>query len=124
VESLWGVSTGRQGEYVIDNVPFFATQATLGDVVLVKEEQGVLWFDRVVKPSNNSLLRLVFFQPDRAQEVRDVLKRLGCSTEWDQNHTLIAVNVPPDANLKAIQEYLADQAEAGHLDYEEPILRQ
>lgn len=124
VESLWAVPTDRPHEYVLDNIPFFASQATIDDVVQAKEEEGVLWFDRVVKPSGNSLLRLAFFRPDKIQEVREALKQLGCSSEWDSNHAIVAVNIPASATLESIQALLAEQAQAGYFDYEEPILRQ
>src|SRR5262249_43231195 len=123
-ESVWAVPTGQPFEYRLDNVPFFARQATDHDVVLAKMEDGVLWFDRMVTPSGNSLLRVVFFRPDKVQEVREALKHLGCSTEWDGAHNLVSVSVPPDVKLEAVQAFLADRASAGHIDYEEAILRQ
>lgn len=48
VESVWAQPTTKAGEYVLDNVPFFARDATIGDVVAVREEDSHLWFERVV----------------------------------------------------------------------------
>jgi hypothetical protein len=110
---------------MLDNIPFFARAATSGDVVRAKEGDGsVLWFERMVKPSRNSLLRVTFFQPAKVQDVREALGQLGCSTEWDDAHHLVSVNVPPNVKLDAIQSYLAEQAQFDCLDYEEPLLRQ
>ena len=64
VESVWAQPSTKAGEYVLDNIPFFAREATIGDVVQVREEEGHLWFDKVVRRSQNSLVRVVFF--DRA----------------------------------------------------------
>lgn len=124
-ESLWAVPTGQSHEYALDNIPFFARQATSGDVVQAREgDGGVLWFERMVKPSGKSLLRVTFFQYVKVQEVRGFLKQMGCSTEWDNTHRLVAVSVPPDVNLEPVQSYLSEQAQLGYLDYEEPLLRQ
>jgi Domain of unknown function (DUF4265) len=124
-ESLWAISTGRSHEYILDNIPFFARQATSGDVVqAMAGDGGVLWFERMVKPSGKSLLRVTFFQPTKVQEVRTALERIGCATEWDDTHRLVSVSVPPSAELESVQSYLAEQAQAGYLDYEEALLRQ
>ena len=125
VESLWAVPAGQPHEYRLDNIPFFARQATDGDVVRASEgDGGVLWFERMVKPSGKSLLRVTFFQPTKVQEVRAALERIGCATEWDDAHCLVSVSVPLSIELKSVQSYLEDQAQAGYLDYEEALLRQ
>lgn len=36
---------------------------------------------------------------------------------------LLAVDVPADVDLRDIQNYLCGEASAGHLDYEEALLR-
>jgi hypothetical protein len=67
---------------------------------------------------------VVFFDVSSVQGTRTALAALGCSTEWDEPHKLVAVNVPITARLVAVEEYLKTQAATGKLDYEEPILRQ
>ena len=126
VESVWARSSGADGEYVLDNVPFFEKAATLGDTIHAQETDGVLWFDRLVSRSQNSLLRAVFFQPhgEAESEICRQLESLGCQVERWKNHHLLAISVPAQISLTMIQEYLHRQSEAGTLDYEEPILRQ
>jgi len=124
VESLWASRTAESNEFVVDNIPFFTYEAALGDVVRVRQEDGELWFDDVAKRSENSLLRVVFFDKEHIDEVSEKLVALGCSTEHMATHSLIAVNVPASASLAEVQAYLQESADAGVLDYEEPILRQ
>jgi hypothetical protein len=124
VESVWAQPTTKPGEYVLDNVPFFARDATIGDVVLVREEDGHLWFNKVVHRSTNSLLRVVFFDRTAVERVNERLVNLGCSTEHLKAHNLLAVSIPDTVNLRDVQSYLQSEAGAGVLDYEEPILRQ
>ncbi|MBL8920846.1 MAG: DUF4265 domain-containing protein [Myxococcaceae bacterium] len=123
VESVWA-DLAADGGYVLDNVPFFARQATFGDRVSASAGEGGLWFERVLKKSGNSLIRIVFFEKWRVQQVRDALKSLGCDTEWSERHSLVAVNVPSAVPLASVQEYLRERSTRGWLDYEEPILRQ
>ncbi|MEW6431871.1 MAG: DUF4265 domain-containing protein [Myxococcota bacterium] len=124
VESVWAQAGTEEGEYLLDNVPFFAREATLGDVVEVREEDGHLWFNKVVHRSQNSLVRVVFFDHGAVERVNERLMTFGCSTEYLKAHHLLAVSIPRTVNLREVQAYLQAEAAAGILDYEEPILRQ
>ena len=124
VESLWAQTGNNAGEYVVDNVPLFTRDATIGDVVHVREEDGHLWFDKVVHRSTNSLVRVVFFDPNAVERVNERLVNLGCSTEYLAAHKLLAVSIPITVSLQNVQGYLKTEASSGTLDYEEPILRQ
>lgn len=124
VESVWAGAGTSGGEYVIDNVPFFAREATIGDVVQVHDEGGHLWFDKVLRRSGNSLMRVVFFDHAAVESVNERLMGFGCSTEYFKAHNLLAVSIPSGVNLREVQGYLQAEVSAGTLDYEEPILRQ
>ena len=123
VESLWAYAGEALGEYVIDNTPFFVRVATLGDTVHVREVNGVPWFDRLVRQSANSLVRVVFLDRDCVDSVQQHLLALGCSVEYLREYNLMAVNIPEEANLRQAQGYLQAEAAAGRVDFEEPILR-
>ena len=124
VESVWAQPTGQVGLYVVDNVPFFTRDATIGDTVRVREEDGNLWFDKTVARSTNSLVRVVFFDRDAIKEVGRHLESLGCGVEYLAAHNLLAVSIPSDVPLDSVQAYLQHEANAGKIDYEEAILRQ
>ncbi len=123
VESVWAQKDEPEG-YILDNIPFFEREATLGDVISAKESNGILWFERILKPSSNSLLRAIFFDRARIDEIRQGLFNLGCDSEAYLAQNLVAINVPPDKLLKNVQEYLRGAADQGWLDYDEAILRQ
>lgn len=124
VETLWVAPTQSPREYVIDSIPFFVRDATVGDTIAVREEDGQRWFDRVVAESTSSLIRVIAYDRTYAPAVRDQLHALGCSTEYDGHHNLIAVDVPGTTSLARVQEFLAQEASADRIGYEEPILRQ
>jgi len=124
VESVWAQPGANRREFVIDNVPFFAREATLGDTVVITEEAGTRWFQAVLHRSSNSLVRIVFFDRTCVQRVSDHLTALGCSTEYMREHNVLAVNIPDSVRLTEVQAYLQAESALGTLDYEEPILRQ
>lgn len=122
-EGVWATKH-PSGAYTLDNIPFFARQATFEDTVSAVETDGELWFSDVISRSRNSLLRVVLFDAARVAELRQCLMALGCTTEWDEAHKLVSVNVPETAVLTAVQDFLQAESAKGWLDYEEPILRQ
>jgi hypothetical protein len=124
VESVWAQASRDAGEYTLDNIPFFAREATVGDVVRAREEDGQLWFDGVARRSRNSLMRVVFLDRSSLDRVNAELIGLGCATEYAKSHNILAVSIPDDVDLRAIQSYLDAEMQSGVLDYEEPILRQ
>lgn len=124
VETLWATHGSNVGEYVIDNVPFFASEATIGDTVLVREEKGQHWFEKLVRCSRNSLVRVVFFDRACVEKVSARLVAQGCSTEYLKDYNLLAVSIPGSVKLIDVQSYLQVEVSTGSIDYEEPILRQ
>lgn len=123
VESVWAQPGANHGEYVIDNLPFFARDATIGDTVVVRDENGRYWFERVVHPSQSSLVRVVFFDRSCVERISERLTMLGCSVEYLQDYNLLAVSVPGKIKLADVQEYLRAEVSRGSIDYEEPIIR-
>lgn len=123
VESLWANSASDS--YIVDSIPFFTSDATNGDRAIASPgEGGALWFDAVLQRSGNSLIRVGFFDATSQDDIVGYLTKLGCSTERMQQFKLLAIDVPPNVSLTVVQDYLQAQAAAGHIDYEEPILRQ
>ena len=123
IESVWAHATDRPDEFVINNIPFFAHQATLDDRVLAERVDGEWYFRIMLVRSTNSLVRIVFHRPEETARVRGDLKALGCSSEWFESRHLIAVNIPAGVRFARVQRYLAHEEEAGTIGYEEPIIR-
>ncbi len=123
-ESVWAKPTGAADEYIVDNIPFFIREATIGDTLKALKVEGVLWFDSLQQRSGNSLIRVVFFEKSLKEKINDKLKALGCSTEYSKDHSLLAVNIPAEVDLSDVQAYLQSEANLGKIDFEEPILRQ
>lgn len=123
VESVWAHSTQASDEYVLDNIPFFTTDATIDDTVRVcRKKDGTLWFEQIVHRSRNSLIRIIFNDRTRLNIVKSQLQSYGCTMEYFGAYALLSVNVPPCANLAAARKYIQTEYLSGHLDYEEPVL--
>jgi hypothetical protein len=120
-ESLWATAIG-DGHFKIDNIPFFATGISVGDVVEASSEQGALHYRRVVQASGHSTLRLIIYDEAQTPTVREHFRRLGCSTEQSHIPGLVAVDVPPSIALDALKRELDAGVEQGRWDYEEASL--
>lgn len=118
VESLWAIDRG-DGRYELDNIPFYVTVATAGDVVAVEDRSGQLAFAGVIQHSSNSLIRILCADEIDPQAVRADLKALGCESEYDG--VLIALSLPATVPAAPVWEYLDTREEAGAIEFEVPI---
>jgi hypothetical protein len=125
IEGVWA-ERAEGGKFVLDNIPFFARQATLGDLVDVVYEDDEPFYEATVVVSENSLIRVVFFDEHEPAELRADLAEMGCSTELFERGSLrlIAVNVPASVPIADVRALLDRGCEEGAWDYEEAILRQ
>jgi hypothetical protein len=120
---VWARATDTPNEYVLDNIPFFAREATLGDRVLVTKRGAQRIFRKVLARSPRSLVRVIFHERSLIDEVRKHLKQLGCSTEYFGKIPIIAVDIPGSIDLLSVRRYLDPLETSERLTYEEPILR-
>ena len=131
VESVWARPTQEPHRYVIENTPFFAFDATLGDVVVAerrptsdKSEAETLWFRERIKWSGNALIRLIVRRKETEEQIVSWLQRIGCVCEGFDRFALIAVSVPREVDQATVQEFLLRHEEAGDVYVEEAILRE
>ncbi len=123
VEGIWAESDD-ESVFVIDNIPFFTREATLGDSIEAVKENGELFYLRTRSKSSNSLIRVILFDGNDPTDLRNELLNLGCSTELSHLNALIAVNVPIEVRIDSVRALLQKGCEEDHWDYEEAILRQ
>ena len=122
VESVWAEAR-EEGAYRIDNAPFFARSATVGDIVSCRiDEEGRLWFSHVLEHSRHSLIRALLAPTTPYLPVQEQLAARGAWCEWLDHYRILAIDVTTPSALPAVQAYLQEESEAGTLEYEEPIL--
>jgi hypothetical protein len=121
-ESLWGYAV-EDGQYCIDNIPFYAKGVSSGDVVTVVSKEGRLQFERVVRPSGNSVVRLYVSDVSDMQATRDSFRELGCESELHSNPKFVAVEIPSTVSGEPVENLLETGAKSGRWEYEWGVLR-
>lgn len=120
-EGLWAIPLGK-GLFKIDNIPFYAKNLSCDDIVEAKKDGDAYFFERVVRPSENSTIRVVLYDLAEEGGVRNELSNLGCSIEGTGTPGLIAVNIPKK-NIDRVVGFLKDAFAEQKLDFEEGALR-
>ncbi|MBI4819637.1 MAG: DUF4265 domain-containing protein [Deltaproteobacteria bacterium] len=121
-ESVWAFEQGDR-TYLLDNIPFFAHEATIGDRVEAEDVDGQLRYRKTVSTSGNSLVRVLYSPEVDVDGILSDLRGLGLSAETYIEYRLVAIDVPSGAHLTPLRSYLERRLELGELDYEEPLLR-
>jgi uncharacterized protein DUF4265 len=104
-ERMWAFKT-EPGRYTIDNIPFFVRGISSGDVVSAEWDGDRLMFKELVRPSLNSVFRLIIYDAGAVQSVRDRFRAIGCASELSHLPKLIAVEVPGTINFETVAKLL------------------
>jgi hypothetical protein len=119
-ESVWAVAADS-GHYRIQNVPFYAREISYDDVVAVRRENGQAIAIRVTSRAGHSTYRLFLVEGlsvERFENAWKPLARHGCTYERATNR-LVAVDVPPSANIHEVYSLLEKGERAGLWDFQE-----
>ncbi len=119
-ESVWAEKEGQY--YRLKNIPFFAANLAYNDLINVEDDNGELFFDSLIEPSEHSTIQIIFFNIEYFKEVTDHLIKLKCDWEGSHLKQYISVDVPREVNYSEIQEYLSEKHKENILDYREACL--
>jgi len=115
-EALWAEKVERG--YLLRSSPFHAFDLAAEDIVAASEIGGVLTFEKVIERGGGSNYRLVSERGAAALADRlEALEELEVS--YEISDTLIALDVPPQADLDAVYGLLVDGEEEGAWTFEE-----
>lgn len=117
VESMWAVPV--QGGYRLDNIPFFARGVSAEDVVSASEEGGVLYYTGLVNEGGHSTVRVLIWNQEETEAVREELRAMGCDSERTNIPGLIAVDIPPSVRYHDVRTLLDAGEKNGRWEYEE-----
>ncbi len=121
-ESVWAIPK-EDGLFEIDNVPFYTKNISCGDLVSVKIEDDEYHFNQLIKESKHTTIRVIIFDPNVVQEVRDKLTTLGCSSELSHISKFIAVDIPANVDINIVTKYLDEGENNDDWEYEEGAFR-
>lgn len=122
-ESLWAHPLPKS-RYRLCNTPFFAKGVSFEDVVLVKKIDGMNWFLKIDAESGHSTYRLILEKPINSEgfaQFWTLLQKQGCSYESGDIGMLLilAVDVPPKADINKVFNLLEAGEQAAIWDFEE-----
>lgn len=127
-ESLWAKKEIlNNGGYIyeIDNIPFFTKAVSLGDKITAVENKtlGGLEFSGAVERSRNSTYRIIAKMVDFRLNWL-YFEKQGCSYEMAsikslETEALFAINVPDEANLIQLYEYMQRREDDGVWTFQE-----
>ncbi|MFX6145066.1 DUF4265 domain-containing protein [Acinetobacter baumannii] len=120
-ELIWG-ERYRTDQYFIRSIPLFAPNLAFDDLIQVEIDDKTLYFDDLIKPSNNSTLRIVFFNNDIKciEKILTTLESCLCDWEGFESRHYYTINIPKKVDYALIKKYLDDRKD--FLDYEESCL--
>lgn len=121
-EGLWAEKI-CEGKYRIDNIPFYAKKISIGDIISVRSTNEGIVFESIQQKSENSTIRVITFNESVQPHLLELIKKCGCEYEIGKPKTLVAINVPPDANFSLLLEFLKREHKVDNLDYEESSIR-
>ena len=117
-ESLWAESVGAN-RYRLRNVPFFAFGVSNQDVVFTEELENALHFKAISIRGGHSTYRLHLLEERTTEQFRrswHPLQEMGCSYEEGE---VLAVDVPPAADIHAVYSALEAGEKAKVWEFEE-----
>jgi hypothetical protein len=123
VESVWAIKLS-DGLFKIDNIPFYVRGIAMDDVVRAIPADALGFrFNALVNASGHSTIRVVFFESAIRDTFIRAIESLGCKWEGAYEPSLVAIDIPPAADLKKVLILLSDSFDRGEIDYEEGVLR-
>nr|WP_303828264.1 DUF4265 domain-containing protein [Asticcacaulis taihuensis] len=122
-ETLWAEPLEGQ-LFRIDNAPFFVKGISSDDIVSVVSDGNVTYFDKLIRPSENSTVRIVFYNKFEKDNIVSHLKYIGCYTEQSHIDSLVSVEIPNNISFNEVMDYIKMWYDKDVLDYEESAIRQ
>ena len=120
-ESVWAIEE-ETGRYKVDSIPFFIKGLSTDDVISASTVDGELHFKEIVRPSGNSILRVVVYDAS-VEQLRHDLQQLNCETELCNIPGFFSVEVPASVDIRPVLDFLLKGENEGRWEYEEASVR-
>ncbi|TJZ49885.1 DUF4265 domain-containing protein [Sphingobacterium olei] len=120
-EIIWVVKLD-DNFYKVNNIPFYAGNLALGDIISVEDDQGILYFDELIAVSGNSTVQIIFFDIKQSKNVIEDLEQLNCKWESMKEQPYFAVDIPESVDYQKVKDLLDIYVERGCLDYKEACI--
>lgn len=108
---------------VLDNTPFFAESVAIGDILECSktEYNHILQFEKVITPSGNKSISIIFVNDDCKNEVYQFFKDGGCYCEYGEfnGFNMLAVSIDKSIDYSKLVPYLDNNEISGNISYAE-----
>jgi hypothetical protein len=122
-EQVWCLPVERD-RFVVEDIPFYARDVSMGDEISTELRDVERWFSAVVRPSRNTTIRAFARKPEIEKTLRPKLESFRGLTKKMEGSPLIAVSLPPSADIAGAMDYLDRESNAGNVAFEESCVRQ
>ncbi|MDB5002083.1 MAG: hypothetical protein JWQ34_308 [Mucilaginibacter sp.] len=124
-ETVWTEPIGN-GQYQVDNIPFFAPNLAYKDIISIEEDENELYFKSLIEVSGHSTVQIIFFKHDKNKEhkILQELERIGCHWEGMKGGRYYAIDVPPEVDYSNVRSILKREEQRSILDFREACLAQ
>jgi len=118
------VDAEKEGDYYrMVALPFFAKNLAIGDLIAVEDEDGVHYFDDLIKKSGRSTVRILFWNEGIINKTLEKLKLLGAVVFTLPEVTkYVALDIPAEIDYSPIQEFLKTGKLNQSWDFDEACL--
>lgn len=122
-EGLWAAPVTPE-VVRLDNTPFFVRGVASGDLIRVRRgDDGRLQADERLQWSGHCTIRIIVFRDGplsgSRQRVLDMFAPLGVTGEGIEQFSIVALDVPPDADIAAVKRLLHEGEHDGWWEHEE-----
>ncbi len=121
-ESVW-LKKNEQGEYELDNIPFYIYGVSKCDVLAFQENKGEFVVSGVLRNNGHSTMRVYMNVEEQKINVISALQLLGGVTNSANASPLFGLDIPPSVSISDIDLFLKDKLDEGILDYEDACLQ-
>lgn len=121
-ETIWAKPQSVLNLFKVDNIPFFAPNISLGDIVRIEEDENTFYFDELVEASGNSTIQIIFLDADQIDKTIAKLESYNSDWESMKGKPYYAINIPSTIDYSIIKLFLNQQSDLGFLDYREACL--
>ena len=119
-ETLWCQKVGRY--WRVDNIPFYATNIALNDLIEIENEDKKYWFKDIIEESGHSVVQLKYNEDKTQTEIGSEFELFGCTWEGFKDQNFLAINIPAEVNYEGISNFLQEGFKNGRWSYNEACL--
>lgn len=120
IEKVLGEKVGEY--YKVKSVPAFSNNLAFNDIIAVENDNGVLFFHDLIKPSGHSVVHIVVLNPKSSANIFAKLSSFGVGINYLHNNLYLVLDIPVKVEYIELKKFLENEADLGGLDFREACI--